>query len=49
MVKNAKLEWLVYPMNRIIFQTDGTPMVAIFHYSIVPSFQSHDLEALDRL
>jgi hypothetical protein len=24
----------VYPMNRIIFQPDGTPMVPIFSYSI---------------
>ena len=29
----------LYPMNRIIFQPDGTPMVPIFHHSIVPLFQ----------
>jgi hypothetical protein len=28
--------WFVYPMNRIIFQSDGTPMVPIFHFSIIP-------------
>ena len=31
--------WFVSPMNRIIFQPDGTPMVPIFHHSIVPLFQ----------
>ena len=29
----------VYPMNRIIFQLDATPMVPIIHHSIVPLFQ----------
>jgi hypothetical protein len=42
-------QWRAGPMNRIIFQPNGTPMVPIFHHSIVPLFQSHDLEALDRL
>jgi hypothetical protein len=42
-------QWRAGPMNRIIFQPDGTPRVPIFHHSIVPLFQSHDLEALDRL
>jgi hypothetical protein len=31
--------WFVYPMSRIIFQPDGTPMVPIFHHSIIPLFQ----------
>jgi len=31
--------WFVYPMNRIIFQPDGTRMYPIFHHSIVPLFQ----------
>jgi hypothetical protein len=28
---------IVYPINRIIFQPDGTRMVPIFHHSIVHS------------
>ena len=26
-------QWRAGPMNRIVFQPDGTPMVPIFHYS----------------
>jgi hypothetical protein len=29
-------QWRAGPMNRIIFQPDGTPMVTIFHCSIIP-------------
>ncbi|MEE9495088.1 MAG: hypothetical protein V3V39_01075, partial [Desulfobacterales bacterium] len=32
-------QWRAGPMNRIIFQPDGTRMVPIFHHSIVPLFQ----------
>ena len=31
-----ELSVFFYPMNRIIFQPDGTRMVPIFHHSIVP-------------
>jgi hypothetical protein len=30
-------QWRAGPMNRIIFQPDGTRMVPIFHHSIVLS------------
>ncbi len=32
-------QWRAGPMNRIIFQPDGTRMYPIFHHSIVPLFQ----------
>jgi hypothetical protein len=32
-------QWRAGLMNRIIFQPNGTPMVPIFHHSIVPLFQ----------
>jgi len=38
---------LVFAMNSNIFQAEEKN--PIFHHSITPSFQSHDLEALDRL
>ena len=42
-------QWRAGPINCIIFQPDVTRMYPIFHHSTIPSFQSHDLEALDRL
>jgi hypothetical protein len=41
--------WFKYPMNGIIFQPIGKRIYPLFHYSIIPVFQSHDPEALDRL
>ena len=38
--EGQKNPWFVYPMNRIIFQPDETPMVPIFHHSIVPLFSA---------
>jgi hypothetical protein len=35
------------PESHILIGTN--PLDPLFHYSVIPSFQSHDLEALDRL
>ena len=42
----CKGQWRAGPMNRAIFQTDGTPMIPIFHHSNRTTL-SLDSEALE--
>jgi hypothetical protein len=36
--------WFVYPMNRIIFQPDGSRMYPIFHCFIIPIVSAENFQ-----